>query len=54
MATFNNGGPMLTIVWGIWLFDEVLTLTLIVGAVADLGRHVLGQSATPRRERAPA
>jgi drug/metabolite transporter (DMT)-like permease len=37
VATFSNGSPMLTIVWGIWLFDEVLTLALVVGGALTLG-----------------
>jgi drug/metabolite transporter (DMT)-like permease len=37
VATFSNGSPMLTIVWGIWLFDEVLTLALILGGALTLG-----------------
>jgi drug/metabolite transporter (DMT)-like permease len=37
VATFSNGSPILTIVWGIWLFDEALTVTLIVGGALTLG-----------------
>jgi drug/metabolite transporter (DMT)-like permease len=37
VATFSNGAPILTIVWGIWLFDEVLTLALIVGSALTFG-----------------
>jgi len=37
VATFSNASPILTIVWGIWLFDEVLTPALVVGGVLTLG-----------------
>ncbi len=37
VATFSNGSPILTIVWGLWLFDEALTLTLVVGGLLTLG-----------------
>jgi len=31
VATFSNAAPILTVVWGMWLFGEVLTPTLVVG-----------------------
>ncbi len=37
VATFSNGSPILTIIWGIWLFDEVLTVALIAGGALTLG-----------------
>ncbi len=37
VATFSNGSPVLTVVWGIWLLDEVLTLPLIIGGALTLG-----------------
>jgi drug/metabolite transporter (DMT)-like permease len=37
VATFSNISPILTIVWGIWLFDEILTLVLILGGALTLG-----------------
>jgi hypothetical protein len=36
VATFSNGAPVLTIVWGIWLFGERLTPTLLVGSALAL------------------
>ena len=37
VATFSNGSPFLTVVWGIWLFGEVLTPALVVGGALTLG-----------------
>lgn len=37
VATFSNASPILTVVWGMWLFGEVLTPTLIVGGAMTLG-----------------
>ena len=37
VATFSNASPVLTVVWGMWLFGEVLTPTLIVGGAMTLG-----------------
>ena len=37
VATFSNGSPVLTIVWGMWLFEEVLTPALIAGGALTLG-----------------
>jgi drug/metabolite transporter (DMT)-like permease len=33
VATFSNASPVLTIVWGIWLFGEALTPALVVGGI---------------------
>lgn len=33
VATFSNGAPVLTVVWGIWLFDEAVTVALTVGGL---------------------
>ncbi len=33
VATFANGSPVLTIVWGIWLMGESLTASLVAGSV---------------------
>jgi drug/metabolite transporter (DMT)-like permease len=50
VATFSNGSLILSIVWGIWLFDEVLTLAVIMGGALTVG----GMYWTSRpRERAP-
>jgi drug/metabolite transporter (DMT)-like permease len=37
VATFSNGSPVLTIIWGVWLFGELLTPALIVGGALTLG-----------------
>ncbi len=33
VATFSNASPLLTVVWGIWLFGEVLTPALMIGGI---------------------
>lgn len=33
VATFSNGSPVLTVVWGVWLFDEAITVALTVGGL---------------------
>jgi len=37
VATFSNAAPVLTVVWGVWFFHEVLTPTLIIGGLMTLG-----------------
>jgi drug/metabolite transporter (DMT)-like permease len=37
VATFSNGAPVLTIVWGMWLFGELLTPALVAGGALTLG-----------------
>ena len=37
VATFSNASPVLTVVWGMWLFGEVLTPTLVLGGAMTLG-----------------
>ena len=37
VATFSNGSPFLTVVWGVWLFSELLTPELFVGGALTLG-----------------
>jgi drug/metabolite transporter (DMT)-like permease len=37
VATFSNASPILTVVWGMWLFGEVLTPTLVAGGAMTLG-----------------
>jgi drug/metabolite transporter (DMT)-like permease len=37
VATFSNAAPVLTVVWGVWFFHEVLTPTLIIGGLLTLG-----------------
>jgi drug/metabolite transporter (DMT)-like permease len=36
VATFSNAAPVLTVLWGMWLFGEVLTPTLVVGGILTL------------------
>jgi drug/metabolite transporter (DMT)-like permease len=33
VATFSNASPVLTVVWGIWLFGEPLTPALVIGGM---------------------
>ena len=37
VATFSNASPILTVIWGMWLFGEVLTPTLLAGGAMTLG-----------------
>lgn len=37
VATFSNAAPVLTVVWGVWFFHEILTPTLIIGGLLTLG-----------------
>ena len=37
VATFGNIAPLLTIVWGAWLFHEPITPALVVGGALTLG-----------------
>ena len=59
VSTFSNAAPILTVVWGMWLFGEVLTPTLVVGGALTLGgiywacrpgRQVMSQPRVVRRE----
>jgi len=36
VATFSNGAPILTVVWGTWLFGELLTPALVAGGTLTL------------------
>jgi drug/metabolite transporter (DMT)-like permease len=36
VATFSNGSPFLTVIWGIWLFGELLTPALVAGSLLTL------------------
>jgi drug/metabolite transporter (DMT)-like permease len=59
VATFSNASPILTVVWGMWLFGEVLTPTLIAGGAMTLGgiywacrpRRATSGAEADRRER---
>ena len=37
VATFGNAAPILTVIWGIWLFHEAITPALVLGGVLTLG-----------------
>jgi drug/metabolite transporter (DMT)-like permease len=37
VATVGNAAPLLTVVWGIWLFEEELTAELLLGGALTLG-----------------
>ncbi len=37
VANFSNASPLLTVVWGIWLFSEPLTLYLVLGGLLTMG-----------------
>jgi drug/metabolite transporter (DMT)-like permease len=37
VATVGNAAPLLTVVWGIWLFEEELTVALLLGGALTLG-----------------
>ncbi len=47
VASFGNAAPLLTVVWGVWLFGETLTPALIVGGALTLG-GILWTSRAPR------
>jgi len=36
VATFSNASPVLTVIWGMWLFGEHLTPTLLIGGTLTL------------------
>lgn len=37
VATFGNAAPLLTVLWGVWLFGERVTPALAVGGILTLG-----------------
>jgi drug/metabolite transporter (DMT)-like permease len=37
VATFSNAAPALTVVWGVWLFDELVTPALALGGTLAMG-----------------
>jgi drug/metabolite transporter (DMT)-like permease len=51
VATFSNGSPFLTVVWGVWLFGELLSTALVVGGALTLGG--IYWASRPRRLRKP-
>lgn len=54
VATVGNIAPALTVVWGVWLLDEPLTPTLVVGGLLTLGGIVWASNASPSDESEPA
>jgi drug/metabolite transporter (DMT)-like permease len=59
VATFGNSAPVLTVAWGIWLFDEALTPALALGGALTLGgilwagRPIRDVNAVPGNEDPP-
>jgi drug/metabolite transporter (DMT)-like permease len=49
VATFSNGSPVLTVLWGIWLFGERLTPSLVIGGALALAG--IYWASRPRRAR---
>jgi drug/metabolite transporter (DMT)-like permease len=37
VATFGNAAPLLTVLWGVWLFHETVSPALVLGGVLTLG-----------------
>jgi drug/metabolite transporter (DMT)-like permease len=37
VATAGNAAPLLTVLWGVWLFDEAITPALMLGGALTLG-----------------
>ncbi|AMV37974.1 DMT family transporter [Planctomyces sp. SH-PL62] len=52
VATFSNVAPVLTVVWGVWLFGEALSPALVVGGLLTLAGVFWTSRPAPRR--APA
>jgi len=55
VATLSNASPILTVVWGMWLFGETLTTTLVVGGVMTMaGIYWICRPDRPARAPLPA
>ena len=54
VATFSNVAPVLTVVWGVWLFGEALSPALVVGGFLTLAGVFWTSRPAPRRAAAPA
>lgn len=48
VATVGNASPVLTVIWGIWLFQEPVTVDLVLGGVLTLGGIVLSNGMAGR------
>jgi drug/metabolite transporter (DMT)-like permease len=51
VATFSNASPALTVVWGAWLFGELVTPALAVGGTLALGGIYWASRPRPARQR---
>ncbi|MDG3004600.1 DMT family transporter [Paludisphaera mucosa] len=54
VATFSNVAPVLTVVWGVWLFGEVLSPALVVGGLLTLLGVFWTSRPAPRRAKSAA
>jgi O-acetylserine/cysteine efflux transporter len=54
VATFSNVAPVLTVVWGVWFFHEVLSPSLIAGGLLVLGGIFWTSRPRPRLVTIPA
>ncbi|MDR3619478.1 MAG: DMT family transporter [Paludisphaera borealis] len=54
VATFSNVAPVLTVVWGVWLFHEALSPALVVGGLLTLGGVIWTSRPAPAASRAAA
>ncbi len=55
LATIGNAAPLLTILWGVWLLGESLTLAIVLGGALTLGGIFLSsRPVSSRSERCPA
>ena len=50
VATVGNAAPLLTVLWGVWLFGETVTPALAVGGALTLG-GIFWTGHTSRRAR---
>jgi len=51
VATFGNAAPVLTVLWGVWLFGETVSPALALGGALTLGGIL--RTSRPARESAP-
>jgi drug/metabolite transporter (DMT)-like permease len=51
VATASNASPILTVLWGVWLFGETLTPALLLGGLLTVGG--IAWTARPRRRTSP-
>lgn len=49
VAAFSNVAPVLTVVWGVWLFGELLSPALVVGGVLTLAGVFWTSRPAPRK-----